>query len=130
VRGNKLEEKEDNIGYYHNNKELQAYVKDMIQKDVNRNRGNIMRQNNPYIGELGLYYVSKDYKKIILLYETRSTSRSITINFPEEDIYSLYIKERTYNNFISYFFNINRHFHNSDTKLNNKYIYIYIYIEF
>jgi hypothetical protein len=82
-----------------------------------------MRYHNLYFGELGLYYVSKDYQKIIIIFDIKSTSRPITINFPEEDIHSLYIKEATYDNPISYFLNKNRYFHNSDTKLNNKFIF-------
>jgi hypothetical protein len=102
--GKKLEEKDDPM-YYGKDLELQAYAKDMIDKDANHTRGNIIRKHNAYIGERGLYNVSKDYKKIILFDTTLSSSRRISTNFPEEDIYSPYIKERTYNNPISHFGN-------------------------
>jgi hypothetical protein len=72
--GKKLEEKDDVI-HYHNNLELQAYAKDMIDKVAHHNRGIQIRQHNAYIGERGLYNVSKDYKKIIIIFDTRSPSR-------------------------------------------------------
>jgi hypothetical protein len=122
--GRKKLEAKDEIGYYRNNKELQAYANDIIDKDTNHNRGHKITQNNSYIGVRGLYNVSKDYKKIILLFDTRSSSRGITIYFPQEDIHSLYIKKGTYNNPITYFFKKNKYFHNNlDERTNNKFIY-------
>jgi hypothetical protein len=114
--GNKREEKEDELHYYHNNKELQAYTNDMIDKDAKHNQKIIIRQNNAYIGERGLYNVSKDYKRIILLFNTKPLSRATTIYFPQEDINSLYIKEGMYNHPINYFFKNNK---DLDEKIND-----------
>jgi hypothetical protein len=66
LRGDKLEEKDDTKYYYLKDKKLQVYAKDMINKVAYHNLGYQIRQNNAYIGEGGLYNVSKDYKKIIL----------------------------------------------------------------
>jgi hypothetical protein len=78
-----------------------------------------LRQNNVYIGEQGLYNVSKDYKGIILLFDTRPSSRATTIHFPQEDINSLYIKEGMYNHPINYFFKKNK---DLDEKINNNFM--------
>jgi hypothetical protein len=59
--------------HYRDNHELQAYAKDMIEKVAYHNREIQMRCKNAYIGEQGLYFVFKDYKKIITLFDTRST---------------------------------------------------------
>jgi hypothetical protein len=83
----------------------------MITKDAKHNRENIIRQHQAHFGEWGLYNVSKDYHRIILLFDARPSSRATTIHFPQEDINSLYIKEGLYNHPISYFFKKNKHFH-------------------
>jgi hypothetical protein len=98
--GNKLEVKDD-VMHYRNDHELHVYTKYMIDKVAYHNRGIQMRHDNTHIGQQGLYFVSKDFKKIILLFDSRSTSRGITINFPEGDIHPLFIKEGTYDNPIS-----------------------------
>jgi hypothetical protein len=114
--GNKLEEKENDYNYYHNNKELQAYAQDMIDKDAKHNRGIILRRNDAYIGERGLNNVSIDYKRIILLFDTRPSSRRTIIYFPQEDINSLCIDEGMYNYPIKYFFKKNK---NLNERINN-----------
>jgi hypothetical protein len=57
------------------------------------------------------------------LFHINSRTRLITISFLEIDISPRYIREGTYDESISYFFNKNRKFHNSDSKLNYKLIY-------
>jgi hypothetical protein len=78
-----------------------------------------------YIGERGLNNVSKDYKRIILIFDTRPSSRRTTIHFPREGIYSLYIKEGMNNHPINYFFKNNK---DLDEKINDNIMQIAIKI--
>jgi hypothetical protein len=69
--GKKLEEEDDAI-HYLNDHELHTYAKDMIDKVAYHNRGIQMKYSNPHIGDRRLYVVSKDYKKTIILFDTKS----------------------------------------------------------
>jgi hypothetical protein len=63
-----------------------------------------------HIGEQRLDFVSKHYKKLIILFHTNSKTRLITIFFPDLYILPLYIREGTYDESIKYFFLIRMYF--------------------
>jgi hypothetical protein len=75
LEGDKLEEKDD-IGYNSKDKLLQYYVLEMINNVTKENRRILMKQKGKYqIEELGLDFVSKQYKKLIFKFHTSSKTR-------------------------------------------------------
>jgi hypothetical protein len=96
----KLEEKDD-IGYYSKNKLFQSYVQEIKQ---------------------GLDFVSKLYKKLIILFHTSSKTRLITIFFLVYSFFLCILEKEHMMNLLVIFFNKNVFYNNPDKRINKKII--------